>query len=232
MKIECVSLVDIPEYTGLKEENNRAILSIKDNHRFDGDRWGQYVGRVYEDGRVKSAFTKDESNNSTEIFDKLRSDVELIEKHVTVSDNGDYRKLISATDYYIPYIVENHCSRKPTVADGHVDHCSNVNYKVTWEVLFVADEGFTRYLTFEYKTAGHYSSTFWNQLEGLEEVLDEMFEDEENDFRMEDGERQVAFYDNVGEKVFIDLYSTEELLSMIASVRVIGLEKEIMKEKE
>jgi hypothetical protein len=55
-----------------------------------------------------------------------------------------------------------------------------------------------------------------------------MFEDEENDFRMEDGEKQVAFYDEVGEKLYIDICSTRELLSMISSVRVIGLETEIV----
>lgn len=229
MKIECVSLIDIPDYTGLGSENNKAHLTIKDDERWDGDRWGQYVGRIYEDGRIKSAFTKDGS--SSEIFDKLRNDVKLVEKHITVSDNGDYRKLIGATDYYIPYIVENHCSLKPTVKDSHVDNCSNVKYKVTYEVLFVADEGFTRYLTFDYTTVGTYSSSFWNQIEGLEEELEEMFENEENDFRMEDGEKQVAFYDEVGEKLFIDLYSTNELLSMISSIRVIGLETEIIDEK-
>ena len=229
MKIECRALVDIPEYTGLASENNKAHLTIRDGERWDGDRWGQYVGRIYEDGRIKSAFTKDGS--SSEIFDRLRSDVKLVEKYVTVSDNGDYRKLIGATDYYIPYIVEDHCSLKPTVKNGHVDNCSNVKYKVTYEVLFVADEGFTRYLTFDYTTVGTYSSSFWNQIEGLEEELEEMFENEENDFRLEDGEKQVAFYDEVGEKLFIDLYSINELLSMISSIRVIGFETEIIEEK-
>jgi hypothetical protein len=99
-------------------------------------------------------------------------------------------------------------------------------------VLFVADEGFTRYLTFDYTTVGTYSSSFWNQIEGLEEELEEMFENEENDFRMEDGEKQVAFYDEVGEKLFIDLYSINELLSMISSIRVIGLETEIVDGEE
>ena len=230
MKIECISLVNIPEYTGLGSENNKAQLTIREGERFDGDRWGQYVGRVYQDGKVVSAFTKDTAGGTSEIFDKLRNDVELVEKHVTVSDNGDYRKLVSVTDYYIPYIVENHCSTKPTVKDGHVDHCSNVKYKVTYEVLFVADEGFTRYLTFDYSTVGSYSSTFWDQISSLEDTLEEMFEYEENDFRMEDGERQVAFYDGVGEKLFIDLYSINELMSMISSIRVIGFETEIVEE--
>jgi hypothetical protein len=138
-----MSLVNIPEYTGLGSENNKAKLTIKDGERWDGDRWGQYVGRIYEDGRIKSAFTKD--LDGSEIFDRLRNDVKLAEKHVTVCDNDDYRKLLNATDYYIPYIVENHCSSKPTVKDCHVDNCSNVRYKVTYEILFVADEGFTRY---------------------------------------------------------------------------------------
>jgi len=230
MKIKCISLVNIPDYTGLSEEDNRASLTITDGVRYDSDKWGQHVGRIYQDGRIKSGFTSDISNNNSEIFDKLRKDVVLFEKHVTTSDNGDHRKLIGATDYYIPYIVENHSSSKPTVKDGHVDNCSNVKYKVTYEVLFVADEGFTRYLTFDYTTIGSYASSFWNQVEGLEEELNEMFENEENDFRIEDGEKQVAFYDEVGEKLFIDLQSTNELLSMISSVRVIGFETEIIEQ--
>lgn len=232
MKIECVSLVNIPEYTGLASENNKANLTIRDGERFDGDRWGQYVGRVYQDGRVKSAFTKDTASGTNEIFDKLRNDVELAEKYVTVSDNEDYQNLVNATDYYIPYIVENHCSTKSTVKDSHVDHCNNVKYKVTYEVLLVADEGFTRYLTFDYTTVGSYSSTFWDQISSLEDTLDEMFEDGENDFRMEDGEKQVAFYDEVGEKLFIDLYSINELMSMISSIRVIGFETEIIEDEK
>jgi hypothetical protein len=229
MKIECRALVDIPEYTGLDSENNKAHLTIKDGEKWEGDRWGQYVGRIYEDGRIKSAFTKD--CDSSDIFNRLRKDVELVEKHVTVCDNGDYRKLVGATDYYIPYLVEGHCSLKPTIKDGHVDNCSNVKYKVTYEVLFVADEGFTRYLTFDYTTFGTYSTSFWNQTERLEEELEEIFENGEHDFRIEDGEKQVAFYNEVGEKFFIDLYSVNELLSMIASIRVIGLETEIIEDK-
>lgn len=229
MKIECVALVDIPEYTGLGSENNKVHLTIKDGEKWDGDRWGQYVGRIYKDGRIESAFTKDVNINSSEIFDRLRNDVKLTKKHVTVSDNDDYRKLVSATDYYIPYIVENHCSFKPTVTDCHVDNCSNVKYKITYEILFVADEGYTRYLTFDYATEGSYASSFYDQINDLEEVFDEMFENEENDFRMENGEKQVAFYDEVGEKLYIDICSTRELLSMISSIRVIELEKEIIK---
>lgn len=232
MKINCVSLVNVPDYTGLKEENNKANLTIRDGERFDGDKWGQYVGRIYQDGKVKSAFKKDTDNETNEIFDKLRNDVKLVEKSVTVSDNGDYRNIVNATDYYIPYAVENHCSIKPTVRDRHVDHCSNVKYTVTYEVMFVADEGFTRYLVFDFTTRGHYSSTFWDQISSLEDELEEMFEDGKNDFRVEDGEKQVAFYDEVGEKLFIDLYSTNELLSMISSIRVIGLETEIVEEED
>lgn len=229
MEVICLPLVDVPEYTGFQEKKGETKVSFETKGKWEGDQIGLCVGRIYQDGRVESGFKVDKESSTTEIFDKLRNDVELVQKKITVLKAE--REIVSATDYYIPYKVENHCSSKPTVVENYVDCVSNLRYKVTYEVLLVAGEGFTRYLVFDYTTCGTYSTSFYNQVEELRDKFDEMFENQENDFRMEDGEREVAFYDRVGEKLYIDIYSTGELLDMIASIRVIGLETEIIEER-
>jgi len=59
-------------------------------------------------------------------------------------------------------------------------------------------------------------------------MFEEWFEEESHDFK--DGEygKEVAFYDEVGEKLFVEISSVRELLSMITSIRVIKCDTEIM----
>lgn len=225
-KIKMESFENVPEYTGL--EKNSACITIKDGCTWDGDRYGAWVGRIYENGDKKSAFKKDKENNSTEIFDKLRNDITLIDKHVTVRQD---MKLSNAVDYYIPYKVKGHSSAKPTITESYVDNCSNVRYSVEYEILLVAGEGFTRYITEFFETEGHYASSFFDQIKGIEDLFEEWFEEESHDFR--DGEygKEVAFYDETGEKLYIEISCMSELLSMISSIRVIKCDRKILKKK-
>lgn len=164
-KIDMESFENIPEYTGL--ERDSACITINDGCTWDGDRYGTWVGRIYENGDKKSAFKKDEGNNNTEIFDKLRNDITLIEKHVTVRQD---MKLSNAVDYYIPYRVKGHSSTKPTIVDSYVDGCSNVHYSVEYEILLVAGDGYTRYITESFETEGHYASNFFDQAKNIEVI--------------------------------------------------------------
>ena len=170
-------------------------------------------------------YDEDKENNNTYIFDKLRDDVPLCQKSRTYADGKDLK---FATDYYIPYYVKNHSSQLPTVVDSYVDHCSNVVYKVAYEVLFVAEDDFRKYLTIEYTTEGHWSSCFFDQVESLRDDLREMFEDGANGFRENDGYITAEFYDGTGYGTDLEIESMNELLSMIASIRIIKLETEIV----
>lgn len=221
-KIELESFEDIPEYTGL--EKNLACVSFKDGYTWEGDRYGTWVGRVYEDGTRHSAFKND---HNTEIFDKLRNDIALIEKHVTVCKD---MKLSNAMDYYIPYKVKGHSSAKPTITESYVDNCSNVRYSIEYEILLVAGEGYTRYITEFFETEGHYASSFFDHIKYMEDIFEKWFEEESHDFRNGEDGREVAFYDETGEKLYVEIYSVYELLSMISSIRVIKCNHEIMKD--
>lgn len=225
-KIKMISFEDVPEYTGL--EKNSASITVKDGHTWDGHRYGTWVGRIYQDDEIKSGFYEDTKNNNTDIFDKLRKDMKLFEKHVTCIRGEDRNTLQCAVDYYIPYMVENHCSTKPTVIDTCIDFCNNVNYEMEYEILLVADEEFRRYITISYGTSGSFASTFFDQMGDIEEMFEAWFEEGEYDFRKVDGNMQVAFYDETGEKTFIDISCMRELLGMINSVRVIKCDRTII----
>lgn len=223
-KIELVSFENIPEYTGL--ELNSENITVRDNEVWDGHRYGTYVGRIYKNGKVKSAFNKDIVNNNTEILDKLRNDIKLIKKYRTI--RGGDEKLERVTDYYIPYMVKDHCSLKPTVKESYVDNCSNVRYLVEYEILLTAGEGFVRYIRMPFETEGHYAASFFEQVISIEDIFEEWFDEESYDFKDGEDGKQVAFYDEVGEKLFIEVTSVSELLSMIASIRVIKCDREII----
>lgn len=221
--IEMVSFEKVPEYTGL--EPNIASVSIKDGEIWEGHRYATWVGRIYQSGEVKSAFKKDREGNNTEIFDKLRNDMSLLEKSVSIRRDN---KMEHATDYFIPYAVKGHCSMKPTVIDNAVDRASNVHYSVEYEIVLVASDGFVRYITVPYETEGHWSSSFFDHVESIEDMFDEWFRDGSHDFRDGEDGREVAFYDETGEKLFIGVESVNELLNMIASIRVIKCDRKII----
>lgn len=222
--IEMVSYENIPEYTGL---GNTTAIEIRDGCEWYGHAYATCVGMIKDDKTVESYFKIDTQNGNTEIFDKLRNDIKLIEKHCNFMDR-ESMDLRSGTRYFIPYKVKDHCSTKPTVIDSYVDRCSNVHYDVEYEILLVAEDGFKRFITVEYESEGSFSSIFFDQVESIEDMFEEWFEENSHGFRIaEDGYRTVAFYDDSGEKCDIDISSVRELLSMITSIRVIKCDRKI-----
>ena len=223
--IEMESYENIPEYTGL---SNTTTIEIKDNCEWHGHAYAICVGAIKDDGNVESCFKTDKENGNTEIFDKLRSDIQLIEKHFNFMDH-DSGYLRSGIRYFIPYKVKGHCSSKPTITDVYVDSCSNVHYDVEYEILLVAGDDFKRFITVEFETEGSFSSSFFDQIESVENMFDEWFEEESHGFMIdEDGNKTVTFYDETGENCDIDISSIDELMSMIMSIRVIKCDRLII----
>lgn len=218
--------IPIPEYTGFKNEET---IHIKEGAFFGGHGYGYEVGRVYNDGEIKSAFTEDHENGNTTIFNRLRNEVKLIEKdyHFVNWETNEERTGIR---YFLPYRVKGHCSTMPTVTDKHVDNCYNVEYDVTYEVLFVAEDGYKRYITVDYSTEGTFATCFYDHMRDVEDILEDMFENETNGFHVENDYRTVTFYDDAGDvcDIEISMGSVQELLSMIASIRVIKCEQRII----
>lgn len=223
--IEMISYENIPEYTGL---GNTTSIEIKDGCEWYGHAYATCVGMIYDDGTVESYFKTDKENGSTEIFDKLRSDIRLIEKHVNLR-NYETMEASSGVRYFIPYKVKDHSSDKPTVTDVYVDDCSNVHYSVEYEIVLVVGDDYNRYITVEYETEGYWSSCFFDQVENIEEMFYEWFEEESHGFNIDaDGNKSVTFYDDTGENCEIEISSVDELLSMITSIRVIKCEQKII----
>lgn len=223
--IELEAYEKIPAYTGFKDDFNS--IEVKDGCVWDGHAYGACVGMIKKDGTVLSYFKTDKENGSTEIFDKLRKDIHLLEKYINfINDNGEME---SGVRYFIPYKVKNHSSTKPTTTECYVDSCSNVHYFVEYEILLVAGEGFKRYITEKYETEGTFSSCFYDQVEDIVNMFDEWFEEELHGFKINElGEKTVTFYDDTGEDCDIEISSVDELLSMISSIRVIKCESKII----
>lgn len=223
--IELESYENIPEYTGLKNEEK---LELKDDYEWYGQKYGIRIGIIYDDGTVKSSFKKDIDNNNTEIFDRLRNDIKLYTDHVELR-NYDTYGLKGATRYYIPYKVKNHCSNKQTITDCYVERCNNVHYSVEYEILLVADEQYKRYITVEYKTDGSHSTSLYDEIKCIEEDFEEWFSEGTNGFKIdEDGIKSVTFYNDIGEHLDIDIESIDDLLDMIMSIKVIKCDSKII----
>lgn len=224
--IELESYEEIPEYSGFKKNEE---IEVRDGCGWNGHAYAVCVGIIYDDGTIESYFKADEENGNTEIFDKLRNDIRLVKKHVNLRDFNTM-KLTSGTKYFIPYKVKNHCSDKPTITNTYVDNCINVHYSVEYEILLAASDDFKRYITVEYETEGTFSSCFFNQVENIEEMFEEWFEEETHGFKVdEEGNKSVVFYDETGESCDIEIFSISELLSMVTSIRVIKCDRNIIK---
>lgn len=222
--IKVKPVFELPEYTGVVNEVRELELS---DDRFEyAHMYGKLVGVVYEDGEVKSLFAKDKENDSTEIFDRLRSDYNLFSKIVHLRQgDGSVR---GCERFYILHNIEGHSSTKPTVTDTSITGACNASYEVSIEVLLVSDEGLKRYLTIDYTTGGNIPTTLVNIVKDLEDTVEEYFEDELHGFTTDCGELTVAFYEDTGEITYINVYSVDELLAMVASVRLIDVKCTIM----
>lgn len=226
--IELVACVEVPEYTGLK---NTKEIEVRDGCEWNGHACSTLVGMILDDGTVESHFKKDIENGNTEIFDRLRNDIQMIEKHVNLY-NLETNQERCGRRYYIPYKVKNHCSDRPTVTDSCVDRVSNVHYSVEYEILLVADEDYKRYITVEFETEGSFASTFFDQIGNIEDMFEEWFEECSHGFSVDEDYsdyKTVRFYDETGEHCDIEISSIRELLSMIASIRVIKCDRKIIK---
>lgn len=223
--IEMESYENIPEYTHL---GNNTLIEIKDGSEWYGHAYAICVGMIKDDGTVESYFKIDKENGNTEIFDKLNNDIKLIRKHYNFRDY-DSGNFVGGTRYFVPYKVIDHCSSKPTITDTYVDRCSNVHYNVEYEILLVADDDFKRFITVGFETEGSFSSIFFDQVESIEDMFEEWFEENSHGFFVDDdGKKTVTFYDETGYDCDIDISSMRELLSMITSIRVIKCDRIII----
>lgn len=224
--IELEAYEKIPEYAGF--ENDFNSIEIKDDCVWEGHAYGICVGMIKKNGTVISYFKTDKKNRTTEIFDKLRKDIQLLVKHTNFINENE--EMESGVRYFIPYKVKNHSSTKPTVTECYVDSCNNVHYFVEYEILLVAGEGFKKYITEKYETEGSFSACFYDQVKNIENMFEEWFEEGLHGFKINEfEEKTVTFYDDTGEDCDIEILSIDELLSMISSIRVIKCENEIIK---
>ena len=72
------SLQNVPEYTGF---TNHETITIREGQEWDGHTYGFCVGMIKDDGTVNSCFKEDRKNGNTQLFDRLKAEMELYEKH-------------------------------------------------------------------------------------------------------------------------------------------------------
>ena len=189
------------------------------------DRYGYCVGWVGND-KKKSLFKKDISNDSTELLDKVISELQHIEKTQTIVGEND--ELIGVDFIYLPYINKSHSVFQPTITNKYVDACSNVIYNVTYEVGFAAGEEYTRYMTFNYHTEGSYSTSPYSCLSTLAEEIDDIVNVKGSGVYKDSDGLSVDFFDHTGNKLAIGVGYISNLLDMLFSFRVIKLEHKIV----
>lgn len=219
-KVELIE--DIPQYMGIEK-----MGEVESRKEWFGHSIGDPVGRIYADGRIESFFNHDIASGSTDWFDVLRNSGKLRKRHRILFNRGTWVKY-KCDEYYLMRRVVGHPSEKPTITDASMDNCMNVRYDYTYEILLVADDELRRYVTDTIHTEGPGTYSLGDVMSCLENTFEEWAEEKEKGFeRNDDGELQVAFYDDYGEKVNLHFYSIDELMTCINSVRIIDLQKTI-----
>ena len=222
-KIKAISTIEIPEAIGLSK-----VLEFENSASdpFLGHAHGSVIGMILEDGTIKSYFKKDKEDGNSRLFEIAIKEMKLKTKTIHINKNG---KLISATQYYVPYVIEGHISSMPTITSGYVEGASNVAYDIICEVLLVADEDLRLYLPVEIKTRGYGSVSLYDYMDSIEDLFDEYFEDKKLGFSVHEDEEYnestkiVKFYNDLGQIYPVEISSTKELLKMINSVRLVQL---------
>lgn len=217
---------ELPENIPLKK---RGTITTKGE--WYGHSFGDCIGRVYKDGKAESFFTTDRKKGTTELFDILRKLGKTRTKQRWIHDR-ETRTLVGCVDHYVMRRVAGHGSGKETVKDNCLDTCNNVKYEYTYEILFVADDEYKRYVYDTVKTNGPYTCGLSSVLESLEDTVREWAEEEENGFWLKDGTVRVKFYDDFGDEIDAEFYSMHELMMCVNSVRIIELKREIVNRAE
>lgn len=212
----------LPESIPLVEKGKITTKSEWYGHSF-----GDCVGRVYEDGEIKSFLAADCKNGTTEAFEKLIELEMTRTKHRCIVD-VDTRRERTCVEHYVMRRVVGHGSEKKTVIDSCLDTFNNVKYEYTYEILFVADEEFKRYVYDTVKTDGPFTYGFASVLESLEHTVEEWAEEEEKGFKYDCGSIFAKFYDDFGNDIDAEFYSIGELMMCVNSVRIIDIKREIV----
>lgn len=219
--LKIAPITPIPDYVNLKNEEHD--FEIQDT-LWDGYSIGKAVGRVRKDGTHESFIKEDKDANNNEAFDKLLREYPLHKKEFQLVVNGNVE---SVSYYFILYKIVGRSLDKQTFSEEFVQGASNVSYEVTYEVMLTAGNGLIKYIVPSYKTSGSGSMSFFEVVKNLEDTFEEYFSDCLNGFSHEDNCFMVYFYDAVGEKYPVEVYSVNELLSMVTSMRVLKIETKI-----
>lgn len=110
---------------------------IESKTEWYGRSYGMEVGRIYADGK-KESFIKHDGEGS-EWFDMLLNAGILLcqTRNLLNFSTGDS---YTCRSYYLMYDNKDHPSMLSTVMDDCLDTCINVQYRYTYEILFVEDE--------------------------------------------------------------------------------------------
>ena len=194
--------------------------------KFDAPYYWEGIGYIRPNDEKISYFKKDIDAGNTDLLDAmLPYTKERVKWRYTEDKTGtEYCRSL-----YLVYKNPEHKSFLPTIDDRYVEGCCNVRYDVTIEVKFVCDEGFSRHLYLDYSTKGSYSMSPFSYIEDLEDILEEMQDKRSDGFKYnkEYDEMTFLFY-NKDQSEQIAIHSIKELLSMVASIRVIKLDRTII----
>lgn len=223
-KVELVE--DIPEYMGFEK-----MGEVESSKEWQGHSLGDPVGRIYKDGKIESFIIHDIETGTTDWFDILRNSGKLRQRHRNLINRKTWKEY-ECDEFYLMRRVIGHSSTMPTISDACLNDCINVRFDYTYEILLVADDGLRRYITETIHTAGPGAYSLGDVMSSLEDTFEEWAVEKEKGFkRNDDGELQVAFYDDYGEKVDLHFYSIDELMMCINSVRIIDLQKTITRRR-
>ena len=214
------------------------------NKDFHGHQTALIIGIRNTDGSWNKVYTSGETEEEKiKIANDMLNDKSLIllEEKITQLEDG---KLVPRIVYHLPYYVADHSAYQPTVNFDQISYSCNASNDVKIEVLFVHEEGWVnRYVTFELHTSGSFkggrSLSLMEFIEDLEQEIEDSAAEVDGDFfiaeedsdNYSEGDIVLDFYDKSGQRY---LYggSVERFLNMISSIRIIGIDTQIIKEEE
>lgn len=219
----CIAEKNLPE--GISYLNEETFETIES---FMGSSIGIVVGYRKGDELVSQFKSDRDEATKNKILNSL-IEGDLVDSKIRTTKISGEKDFSEKEYYYIIYKLKDHKSLLSTVSEN-ISFCMNTSHEVCYEILFT-DEEYSRYMYIDFKVKGSHAQSFFDQIQDLEDILDELIKDRAMGFKddeYDDDGFMLDFYDKFGEKCDISLRSTTDLLNKISSVRIVKITTEIM----
>ena len=112
-----------------------------------------------------------------------------------------------------------------TITNDALDQNINVNFTFCYEILFVLDMEWKRYVAQKVQTHGPFIYGLYDIMISLTDCINEWAEEGKDGFRKDESGIHVLFYDLFGRETEQSFYDVDHLLLCLNSIRIYKIER-------